>query len=223
VGVRAVEPVGAGVVAETLACLEEDLPAAGVKIGMLATAENVEAVAAFLDGVRARGRVPVVLDPVLRSSSGRDLIGADGLEALKRRLMARVDWVTPNLAELGMLTGREVMTAAGMEEGAKRLAALFPGLGIVVKGGHLGREDSPDDLVVSPDGAAEWMRGEWIVSRATHGTGCAFSSAMACGLAAGRSGVEAARAAKHFVAEAIRRADPMGRGRGPMNLLWPLL
>jgi len=206
-----------------LSCLEEDLPASGVKLGMLATAQNVLAVVEFLNGLRVNGRVvPVVLDPVLRSSSGKALLSEDGILALKARLLPLVDWVTPNLGELGLLIGGEVGTPEGMEDGAKELAALFPGLGIVVKGGHLTGSDASDDLVVSPGGALEWLRGDRITSRATHGTGCAFSSAMACGLTRGLAGVEAAREAKRFVAEAIRRAEPLGRGNGPMNLLWPL-
>lgn len=223
VGVRRVEAVGAKTVGETLRCLDEDLPAAGVKIGMLATAENVETVAAFVVGLRSFGQaVPIVLDPVLRSSSGKDLLSEEGLEVLRGRLMPRVDWVTPNLAELGVLIGRKVETAEEMESGALELAGLFPGVGIVVKGGHLAESDAADDLVVSADGSLEWLRGIRIESRATHGTGCAFSSAMVCSLVEGRSGIEAARVAKNFVAEAIRSAVPMGRGFGPMNLLWSL-
>jgi hydroxymethylpyrimidine/phosphomethylpyrimidine kinase len=219
-GVRGVEAVEARVVAETLACLWEDLPADGVKIGMLATAGNVEAVAEFLGRVRGTG-APVVLDPVLRSSSGRELLSREGIDTLKMRLLPLVDWVTPNLAELGELAGLPVGTADEMEEGAAALRRLFPGLGVVVTGGHLAG-NSADDLVVSPDGTKMWLRGERIASRATHGTGCAFSSSLACGLSRGLDGVEAARSAKGYVAEAIRQSEPMGRGSGPMNLLWPL-
>jgi hydroxymethylpyrimidine/phosphomethylpyrimidine kinase len=221
VGVRAVEAVEARVVAETLACLWEDLPADGVKIGMLATAGNVEAVAEFLGRVRGTG-APVVLDPVLRSSSGRELLSREGIDALKARLLPLVDWVTPNLAELGELTGLPVETADEMEEGAAVLQRLFPWLGVVVTGGHLAGNSGVDDLVVEAGGTKTWLRGERIASRATHGTGCAFSSSLACGLSRGLDGVEAARAAKSYVSEAILRAEAMGRGNGPMNLLWPL-
>lgn len=220
VGVRTVEAVEARVVAETLACLWADLPADGVKIGMLATAGNVEAVAEFLTRVRGIG-VPVVLDPVLRSSSGRELLSWEGIDALKTRLLPLVDWVTPNLAELEVLAGLPVGTVDAMEEGATVLGRLFPRLGVVVTGGHLAG-NSADDLVVAGDGTKVWLRGERIASRATHGTGCAFSSSLACGLSRGLDGVEAARAAKSYVSEAIRRAEPMGKGNGPMNLLWPL-
>jgi hydroxymethylpyrimidine/phosphomethylpyrimidine kinase len=220
-GVRATEAVSAEVVAATLQCLEDDLPVDGVKIGMLATEDNVLAVCTFLERVRAsESRVTVVLDPVLRSSSGRELLSAAGVEALREKLMPLVDWVTPNLVELAELTGTKVGTRAEMEAGARALAQRYRTLGVVAKGGHL--EEAVDDLVLEPGGQMTWLAGERIVSRSTHGTGCAFSSALACGLATGVEAVEAARAAKAFVRGAIDHATPLGGGIGPMNLLWPL-
>lgn len=220
-GVRDCEAVSASVLAATLACLEDDLPADGIKIGMLATEENVLAVCAFVERVRAsRERVRVVLDPVLRSSSGRELLSPAGLEALRERLLPLVDWATPNLRELGELTGMRIQTHAEMETGALALLERYRTLGIVVKGGHL--QGSADDLVAGPGGEMTWLAGRRVASRSTHGTGCAFSSGMACGLAQGVDAVAAARAAKRFVRGAIERAVPVGRGCGPMNLLWPL-
>ena len=220
VGVGSIQPVQARIVTETLDWLWNDLPPAGVKIGMLATQENVLAAAAFVKSLRAQGaRVPVVLDPVMRSSSGTELLEQAGVRAMREVLLPEIDWVTPNLDELGLLSGAVVRTAGEMERGTAALRVLYPGVGIVATGGHL---ESPEDLVLHPDGRSEWLRGERIPGRATHGTGCAFSSAMACGLARGVDGFEAARDAKRFVAEAIRRAEPHGRGKGPMNLLWPL-
>ena len=215
IGVRGVEPVRARVVQETLESLWDDLPASGIKIGMLASAENVEAVGAFLEGIRGTG-VPVVLDPVLRSSSGRVLLEDAGVEVMKRLLLPLVDWITPNLAELEVLSG-----TAEMEVGARRLQEKYPGLGVVVTGGH-SAGDAVDDLVLAPDRAIEWLRGERVPGKATHGTGCAFSSAMTCGLSEGLGGVKSGQRAKTYVAEAIRRAEPRGAGNGPMELLWPL-
>ena len=221
VGVRSTEPVSAALVADTLACLEEDLPADGLKIGMLATEENVVEVCEFLDRVRKKSkRVPVVLDPVLRSSSGRALLSPAGVEALCLRLLPLVDWVTPNLMELGELTGRNVATRAEMETSSRDLAGRYQALGVVAKGGHL--EAGAFDLVLEAGGRVTWLPGERIASRSTHGTGCAFSSAMACGIAQGADAVSAARAAKEFVRGAIEYAAPIGAGHGPMNLLWPL-
>jgi hypothetical protein len=119
VGVQASTPVSAETVRATLDCLESDLPAEGIKIGMLATAGNVAAVAEFLERLRGHGvRIPVVLDPVMRSSSGRELLDAEGVGVLRERLLLLVDWVTPNLEELGILAGRIVMQRGdGVERG----------------------------------------------------------------------------------------------------------
>jgi hydroxymethylpyrimidine/phosphomethylpyrimidine kinase len=216
VGVMGASTVAAELVRETLECLQEDLPAAGIKIGMLATAETVGVVADFLAGLRVR--VPVVLDPVVRSSSGRELLDAEGVAVMRERLLPLVDWVTPNMDELGVLTGRVVGRREEMEEAAVALQGMGRGLSVVATGGHLER---PDDLVVV-GGEMRWLTGEKVAGRATHGTGCAFSSALLCGVVAGVEAFESALGAKKYVAEAMRTASPMGRGRGPLNHLWPL-
>ena len=217
VGVRDSEPVAAHVVRATLDCLREDLALDGVKIGMLATAENVAAVADFLGALRdAGGKVPVVLDPVLRSSSGRELLEADGVALIKDRLLPLVDWVTPNLEELGVLTGQRVAERGEMAAAAAALRREFAGLNVLATGGHLA---VPDDLEATLKGE-RWLVGERVKSRSTHGTGCALSSALLCALVLGDA--DAALAAKIYVAEAIRSAVPLGKGNGPVNHLWPL-
>ena len=176
VGVRTSTPVSAEIVRVTLDCLVSDVPPVGIKIGMLATAENVRAVAEFLVTFRGEEeRVPVVLDPVLRSSSGRELLDAEGVAAMRESLLPLVDWVTPNLEELGVLTGREVKRREDMPEAAVALQEMGWELNVVVTGGHL---NPPDDLLVTTDGERVWMPGEQMVSRSTHGTGCAFASAL---------------------------------------------
>ncbi len=221
VGVRSVEPVDSRILRETLACLCEDLPPAAIKLGMLATVENVRVVVEFLQVWRSSSRkLPVVLDPVIRSSSGRELLTRQGVDLMRDELLPLVTLVTPNLDELGVLTGTASGSRAEVEEAARSLQRQTPGLGVVVTGGHFATE--ADDLVLAPDSRAEWLPGAKIASQSTHGTGCAFSSALACRLAEGFSGVEAARLAKEYVAEGIRRATPLGRGHGPLRLLWPL-
>jgi hydroxymethylpyrimidine/phosphomethylpyrimidine kinase len=121
---------------------------------------------------------------------------------------------------LEVLTGSGVKTRQEMETAASALASCYRTLCVVAKGGHL--EDGTDDLVVEPSGRMTWLPGERVVSRSTHGTGCAFSSALVCGLASGMGPVDAAREAKAFVRQAIELARPIGGGDGPMNLLWPL-
>ena len=199
-GVAAVHPVDGAVVRATLEHLQADLPPVGIKIGMLATAGCVEAVAGFLEGLAVRP--VVVLDPVLRSTSGRELLDAAGVEVLRRRLLPLVDWVTPNVAELAVLGG----------------LGQLPRLAVMVTGGDC---VPPDDLVVI-DGVETRLPGERVETTSTHGTGCALSSALLARLVLGDEPLEAARAAKAYVTEALRRATPIGHGHGPMHHLWPL-
>ena len=219
-GVQASHIVSAPILEATLACLVEDLPPAGVKLGMLGNRENVRVAVKVLQGLRTSGwRIPVVLDPVIRSSSGRELLNAAGVDALREELLPLVDWVTPNLLELGVLARIEVCTEADMDEAVDRLLANHAWLNVAATGGHL---DSADDLIALSDGRRRWLRGEKLVSRATHGTGCAYSTALTCELVAGQEPLQAARLAKNFVVEGIRRAEIIGNGNGPMDLLWPI-
>ena len=219
VGVFASYPVAAHILEETLNCLGQDLSLSAIKIGMLATADNVATMSAFLRRCRVQLRVPVVLDPVLRSSSSVELLDKQGIERMKEELLPLVDWVTPNYDELGILIGRSIRLQGEAEAGGRALQAMYPGLGVVATGGDL---QVPNDLLLQPGGELHWLAGRKIESTSTHGTGCAFSSALACGLAFGRGGLDAAVTAKHFVERAILRAPGLGHGKGPMNLRWPL-
>jgi len=231
-GVKAVYPVEAAILTETLACLEEDVPAAGIKIGMLGTEQAVAAVTKFLEGLRGRGsEIPVVVDPVLRASyalgspgPGSRLLEPGAAHVLRTRLLPLADWVTPNMEEMGWLTATLVKDRTGMVEGADRLQQEVAehggrGINVIAKGGDL---DVPDDFVLLADGERMWLKGARVDTRSTHGTGCALSSALLSRLVMGVSAVDAARAAKEYVAEAMRRAEVIGQGRGPMNLLWPV-
>lgn len=220
VGVQAAHPLRPETVRETLDCLNGDLPAAGIKIGMLATEETVAVVADFLGDLKARGqKVPVVLDPVLRSSSGRELLEEAGVRTLRERLLPLMDWVTPNIDELGILADRRVEARGDLPTAARRLQDEFPGLNVLATGGHL---EPPDDFLLTATGGTWWLPGARVDSTSTHGTGCALSSALLCGLVQGKSPYEAAVGAKIYVVEAIRTAAGLGHGRGPLNHLWPL-
>ncbi len=216
-GVRRVEPTDATLLRETLACLHEDLPPTGIKIGMLANAQLVSAVADYLRTLRAEGRaVPVVLDPVVASSSGCSLLDADGLLALQRDLLPLVDMVTPNTEELQLLTGQPCGDEPAIRAAMAVLCAEAPHVSVVATGGH---RPEPNDVVLQ-DGAFHVLRGQKIVTRATHGTGCAFSSALLCGLLHGNDVIGAAERAKRYVEGAMLAAEPLGRGKGPMRLNW---
>lgn len=212
-GVGRMEPVAPGLLRDTLAALADDLPIAGIKLGMLGTAANVNVIADFLE--RNPG-IPAVLDPVLRSSSGHELLSEDGLDRLQERLLGKVGWITPNLEELSALTGQSVTSAADIPFAAKFLQKLAGGsINVVVTGGHL---QPPDDFLLTAEGEERWFRGEKVDTSSTHGTGCAFSSALLCHLAAGDLPQAAVQAAKNYVTQALQIAKPLGKGCGPLYL-----
>lgn len=228
-GVRRSQPVEASLLRETLDCLSDDLSIAGVKIGMVGSAANAAVIAEWLIGSRL-SRTRVVLDPVLIASSGRELLDPAGVELVKEQLLPRVGWLTPNLAELACLSGMPVEGREQMLAAAVKLAQEA-GLGVVATGGHL---DPPDDLLVAPRGAGAragsivesgaesgageyWFAGQRIESRATHGTGCAFSSAMLSRLVQGAEPLSAVAGAKQYVREAMLAAYPVGQGCGPLD------
>ncbi len=222
VGVYGWEAVGTGLLQATLARLDEDLPPLGIKIGMLGTPKLARVVACFLQSKREpekQGAPVVVLDPVLRSSSGRALFPDEGMDAFREELLPVVDWITPNWAELAVLSGEPVQNLALAEQAALALQARWPKLGVIATGGD---EDEPVDLVLAPGGELAVLAGERVETTSTHGTGCAFSSALLAGLVGGVTPVEAAQAAKVFAEGALRAAPGIGKGRGPTELLWPL-
>jgi hydroxymethylpyrimidine/phosphomethylpyrimidine kinase len=200
-GVHRVDPVEPGLLGDTLKCLGDAFGVsgiAGVKIGMLATNAAVGVVA---DWLRAAGvpRERVVLDPVIRSSSGAELLEPDGVRRLVEELLPVVGWVTPNLDEAGALLGESAPGRAALPAAAERIAALAPGLTVVVTGGHL---DPPDDFLFMPDGTKQWFPGQPVEAQGrhgTHGTGCAFSTALLCRLMRGDRPTEAVAGAKAFV------------------------
>ncbi len=220
-GVRRSEPVDRALIAETLDCLREDIAIAGVKIGMLAEAPAVGAVVSWLRRFRAeQPDLPVVLDPVLRSSSEAELLSGEGLALLKAELLPIVSVITPNLAEAAVLTGLPVSTRAETEIAARALRARVPRGAVVVTGGDGG--GSPDDFLLDADGQEQWFSGRRVHTQSTHGTGCAFSSALLANLVLGQALPDAVSSAKEYVRSALLRAYPVGKGRGPMHHLFAL-
>jgi hydroxymethylpyrimidine/phosphomethylpyrimidine kinase len=222
-GVRSVESLSATLVRETLGCLAEDAELSGIKIGMLGTSEIVSEVVSFLVGQSTRlARNRIILDPVLRSTSGTPLLDANGIRVLRDQLLHCIGWITPNIKELAILIGENPGGKDQVPAAAARLKEIAGRLGndelnVVVTGGDLNR---PDDFLLTASGEQHWFPGEKVTTNSTHGTGCAFSSALLCELILGSSGREAVAAAKSYVAEALRFAYPVGKGKGPMNHLY---
>ena len=217
-GVKSVTGVSPELVGETLEELTRDLDVAAVKIGMLGTGKVVRTVIDFF----TRNKSPhVVLDPVLKSTSGADLIDAVGARLLVEKLLPLSEVITPNVDEASALTGLPVTEPEQMKSAASKLHVMgVPN--VVITGGHL--EKAIDVLSFASRGSFEQQlfKAERQRSSSTHGTGCAFSSAIACHLACGRGIPEAVLLAKAYVAAAISKGQPIGRGIGPVHHLYRL-
>lgn len=211
-GVGRVHPVEPKVLRESIETLLADGRVKAIKIGMLATRANAEVV---LDVLEANTAIPAVLDPVVRSATGSELLDAEGLDFLRLRLLSRPLIVTPNLEEAATLTGLKVESLEGMKAAACKLIEMGA-RNVVVTGGHL---DKAIDVFF--DGAeVQTFVGDRVKPDNTHGTGCTFSSAVAANLAQGRQLRDAVMLAKAYVTEAIRKAYAVGPGRMPLNHLY---
>ncbi len=216
-GVSGYEALSPSTVAEQIRAVVTDIGVDAAKTGMLASREIVEAVA---DAVAETAVPNLVVDPVFVSKHGHPLLEEDAVEALRSRILPLATLVTPNLPEAGGLVGFAVETVNDMERAAEAILGLGP-RAVLVKGGHLEGSARADDLFA--DGTrAEWISGERIDTPHTHGTGCTISAAIAAYLASGRELLEAVRAGKAFVTEAIRHALALGRGIGPVDQLWSI-
>jgi hydroxymethylpyrimidine/phosphomethylpyrimidine kinase len=218
-GVRRVEALDATLVAETLQELASDFDIAAVHIGMLGSAKIAQAVADFL-ATPGDVRFPnIVLDPVLKSSSGAGLVDAKGIKILAEKLIPLADVLTPNVDEAEALTGFVVRDVEGMKAAAARLHTMGA-RAVVVTGGHLDKAIDLLSFETEKGPQLEVFRGERLQSNSTHGTGCAFSTAIACHLALNRGLAEATLLAKTYVSAAISSAPTLGRGIGPLHHLY---
>jgi hydroxymethylpyrimidine/phosphomethylpyrimidine kinase len=213
--VFAVQPLSGDLVRRTLHVLRDDLEIAAIRLGMLGSGEVAAVVADFLELAHPPN---IVLDPVIRSSSGTALLDEVGIEIVRTRLIPISDIMTPNLHEAAFLLGAEILPdhASWSVGFVRELASGLHGMGakaVVITGGHV---DPPNDYLSFQAGELI-IPGERIESRSTHGTGCAYATALACHLAQGMELSQAVRAAKEFVAGAIRSAYPVGKGIGPVN------
>ena len=214
-GVEAFEAVPAPLVGAQIECVANDIGVDAAKTGMLASADVVAAVAGAL---RRAGPALLVVDPVIVSKHGDVLLAQDAVEVLRRELVPLATVVTPNLEEAAHLVGFEVPDRQAMERAARSLLDMGA-QGALVKGGHLGGEESPDCLVVAGE-EPRWLPGARIAGRHTHGTGCVLAAAICAELARGMDPADACLAAKRFTERAITAGVELGAGVGPVNPGW---
>ncbi len=223
-GVRRVTPLDPGLVTETLEELAADVEIAAIHIGMLGSAKVVKSVADFLavppKSLKNKARFQnVVLDPIFKSSSGADLLDPAGTRLLTERLIPLCDVLTPNIDEASALTGMKVKDLDEMKAACAKLHEMGAPA-VVITGGHL--EKAMDLLSFQSKRGVEQeiFKAERQRSNSTHGTGCAFASALACHLALDRGLAEATLLAKTYVTAAISNGHPLGRGNGPVHHLY---
>jgi len=209
-GVFGVQDIRPDIVRDQILCLFDDIEVHALKIGMVPNAEVIEAVA---DALSRINRSPVILDPVMVSTSGYDLMRQNARDALIRCLFPLCDLVTPNLTEVETLTGKSVQNVEQMKTAAWDILELGAP-GVVIKGGHL----TTDAVDVVCDGSQLIeLKSERVDTRNTHGTGCTFSAAIAANMATGYDFFESIRRAKAYVTGALKHAFPLGKGYGPTH------
>lgn len=216
-GVEAVAPLSADLVTSQIEAIAGDFSIDAAKIGMLATAAIVEAVAAAI----AELDLPlVVVDPVLVSTSGERLLDADGVQAMITELLPRARVVTPNVPEAEALSGRRISSPEGARDAARAIRDMGPAA-VIITGGHPTGHAGPEVVDLLFDGHAFYeVRAARIDSLHTHGTGCTFASAVAASLALGRDLADAAARAQKYIGGAIAHAPGLGHGRGPLDHFW---
>jgi hydroxymethylpyrimidine/phosphomethylpyrimidine kinase len=208
-GVEDVQNTPSATLRAQLEALAKDSEIAAVKIGMLGNRGNAAVVAEFLD---AHKFAHVVHDPVMKSSTGTELLDAAGVKFIVSELLKRSSVITPNVPEAEVLTGMTIKDVADMEAAARKIVEMGA-RAVIVKGGHM--ERAVDVLF---DGAQiTQLAGDRPKEETLHGTGCTFAAAIAAQLASGRSLIEAATLAKAYIMKAIEKAYATGKGRTPLD------
>ena len=210
-GVTAIHVMPPDIVRGQIRAALLDIGADVIKIGMLANA----AIAAAVADALMETDIPLVLDPVLVSTSGSILLEPAALEILKHRLLPRATVVTPNLPESEALVGILPVDDHTVHQAAQAFA-LLGAKRVLFKGGH-DKGARVRDILTDVDAPSLIFESPRQETRHTHGTGCTLSTAIACGLARGQGLADAVRQAHAFVQNAIRTAPGLGHGHGPLN------
>ena len=208
-GVQEIEPE---LVSAQIAAVVSDFPVAAAKTGMLSSAAIIRAVAKAVDD----HELQVVVDPVMVAKSGDRLLRPDAVDALREELLPRAALLTPNIPEASDLTGLPVQDEDEMRAAGEKLLGMGA-RAVLMKGGHLDG-DTLLDLFLQGSRVVHF-RGHRIHTRATHGTGCTLSAAVAANLALGRPLPESVKRARRYLRTAMFRATPLGQGHGPLGHL----
>lgn len=209
-GVRAILDATPEFVGQQLDCVFTDIFPDAVKIGMVSRGEIIETIA---ERLRRYGAKNIVVDPVMVSTSGCRLISEEAVKTLIEKLLPLGTVITPNIPETELLCGFAIKDEDGMIRAAEWLAGHI-GCAVLVKGGHLA--GGATDLLYE-NGRLAWLRSEYVDNPNTHGTGCTLSSAIACGLAGGKTLRESIQSAKDYLTGALKAMLDLGKGPGPLD------
>ncbi len=210
--VRSVHIIPVDIVAAQMFAVLDDLDIKAAKTGMLPTPEIVETIAVI---AQERKLANLVVDPVMVSSSGQDLMSEDAIRSLIKVLFPVSFIITPNIAEAERLAGMKIESTEQMEEAAKRIHGLGCA-NVLIKGGHA-RFDPATDILLYDGATIERFSAPYIKTKNTHGTGCTYSAAITARLALGEDLKTAIANAKKFVTKAIEHGLSVGKGNGPVN------
>lgn len=212
-GVRSIMKVTPALLQDQIDMVFEDIYPDAVKIGMTFDAELIEVIA---NRLKFHGARNIVLDPVMVATSGAKLLEDEAKEALCERLIPLASVITPNIPEAEALLGnKNILGRQNMEEAAKAISQKY-NCAVLVKGGHMEKDNLSADVLCTRDGSISWYQAERIDNPNTHGTGCTLSSAIASNLALGFSLEKSISNAKDYLEKSIKMGLDLGRGRGPL-------
>lgn len=213
-GVIDLQEIAPSMVKSQLKAVFTDIHPDGIKIGMLGSGKTVEAVVQLLREYRP---LNIVVDPVMKSTSGYSLLSSKARKEMEEGLFPLVSLITPNIPEAEILSGITIQEKMDMEIAAEVLWKRYR-IPVLVKGGHL--KDRADDLLYL--GESLWYPGRHLPSKNTHGTGCTLSTAIACSLAAGQTLKGAVTEAKKYISGAMNPGLDLGKGNGPLHHGWEM-
>ncbi len=217
VSITSIEDISIDSVEEQIDSVLGDIGADSVKTGMLCSSEVVLLVSRRIKKYKIRN---LVVDPVMRSKVGVDLLKPTAVNVLKNDLLPLAMVITPNIEEAEILSGIKIENVEDMKRAALKLKELGPRW-VVVKGGHLKSNDNSIDIVFDGERYIE-LKAERIFTENTHGTGCTFSAAICAGLAMGNETMDSIRSAKNYINGAIANSFDIGKGHGPLNHFWKI-
>ncbi|MDB2415503.1 bifunctional hydroxymethylpyrimidine kinase/phosphomethylpyrimidine kinase [Rickettsiales bacterium] len=212
-GVFGIHEIPNGFIAQQIDLILSDIGADIIKTGMLCNREIIETISYILEGY---SQIPMVIDPVMISTSGSTLLDPKAIESLKELLIARALVVTPNIPEAEVLYGKEINSEDDVQAAAEYIKKLGAA-NVIIKGGHFGGGNVRDSLL-SDDGF-KFFTSKRIETNNTHGTGCSFASALSTFIAKGISIENSVQKAHDFVHNAILTAPDLGKGCGPINFI----